>query len=121
MDTTEVLNSITNLNSQANISNLPDVEKSTNYKSSSDNGLEMETQDAPSDSEAEAVVVELSSLAQNLQRDLLFSIDEKNGKTILKVVDRETEDIIREIPSEDIRRIKERVAEVSGLLFKDST
>ena len=56
-----------------------------------------------------------------MQRDLLFSVDQKNGGTILKVVDRETEETIREIPSEDIRRIKERMREVSGLLFRDST
>ncbi len=71
--------------------------------------------------EAEQVVVQLSDLVQNLQRDLLFSVDKKNGGTILKVVDRNTEEIIREIPSEDIRRIKEKMREVSGLLFKDST
>ncbi len=73
------------------------------------------------ESEAEQVVVQLSELAQNLRRDLLFSVDQKNGGTILKVVDRETEETIREIPSEDIRRIKERMREVSGLLFRDST
>jgi len=72
-------------------------------------------------SEAEQVVVQLTDLAQNLNRDLLFSVDDSSGNTILKVVDRQTEEVIREIPSEDIRRIKERMREVSGLLFKDST
>ncbi len=71
--------------------------------------------------EAEEIVVELSKMVQNLQRDLVFSLDSKNGSTILRVVDRETEDIIREIPSEDIRRIRERMKEFSGILFKETT
>ena len=66
------------------------------------------------------VVVELNDLAQNLQRDLLFSVDKKSGDTIIKVLDKETEEVVREIPSAEIRAVKERLLEAAGVIFRDS-
>ena len=37
---------------------------------------------------------------QSTQRDLRFSIDEASGETIVKVLDRQTEEVIRQIPDE---------------------
>ena len=62
----------------------------------------------------------MNSVAQNLQRDLLFSVDEKSGGTFVKVIDKETDEIVREIPSKEIREIKARLEEVSGMIFQDS-
>ena len=70
--------------------------------------------------ELESVVTEMNSVAQNLQRNLLFSVDENTGGTFVKVVDKETEETVREIPSKEIREIKARLEEVAGLIFKDS-
>ena len=70
--------------------------------------------------EVGSVVTELNSLAQNMQRDLLFSVDEKSGDTIIKVLDRETEEVIREIPSKELREVKARLQETAGIIFKDS-
>lgn len=70
--------------------------------------------------ELESVVTEMNSVAQNLQRDLLFSVDEKSGGTFVKVIDKETEEVVREIPSKEVREIKARLEEVAGLIFKES-
>jgi len=70
--------------------------------------------------ELESVVTEMNSVAQNLQRDLLFSVDEKSGGTFVKVIDKETEEVVREIPSKEVREIKARLEEVAGLIFKQS-
>ncbi len=71
--------------------------------------------------EVDDIVVELNSLAQNLQRSLLFSVDEKSGQTFVKVLDKETDETIREIPSKEIRDIKAKLGETIGLIFKDSS
>jgi flagellar protein FlaG len=70
--------------------------------------------------EVENVVMDLNNLVQNLQRDLLFSVDEKSGDTFVKVLDKETEEVIREIPSKEIRQLKARLEETAGIIFKDS-
>ncbi|NNJ92429.1 MAG: flagellar protein FlaG [Gammaproteobacteria bacterium] len=73
-----------------------------------------------SGAELESAVTELNSVAQNLQRDLLFSVDEKSGGTFVKVIDKETDEIVREIPSKEVREIKARLEEVAGLIFRES-
>ena len=70
--------------------------------------------------ELDSVVTDMNSVAQNLQRDLLFSVDEKSGGTFVQVIDKETEEIVREIPSKEIREIKARLEEVSGMIFMDN-
>ena len=70
--------------------------------------------------EVENVVSDLNGMVQNLQRDLLFSVDEKSGDTFVKVLDKTTEEVIREIPSQEIRALKARLEETAGIIFKDS-
>jgi flagellar protein FlaG len=70
--------------------------------------------------EVNAVVTKLNSMAQNMHRELQFSVDEKSGDTIIKVLDKETDEVIREIPSKEMREVKARLQETVGVIFKDS-
>lgn len=63
------------------------------------------------------MVDELNGFAQSVQRQLEFSIDEDNGEVIVKVVDAETRDVVREIPPEEIREMQKRLSEISSKLF----
>lgn len=45
-------------------------------------------------------VTQMNDYLQVEQRDLRFSIDEELGETIVKVLDRETDEVIRQIPNE---------------------
>ncbi len=82
--------------------------------------VEQEATNSYDKDELDGVVSDINKVVQTLQRDLQFSLDEKNGGTILRVLDRETNDTIREIPSAEIRALRERMREVSGIIFKDS-
>jgi flagellar protein FlaG len=56
----------------------------------------------PEDEQAlEKAVSDISSYVQNLQRDLQFKVDTDLGRTIVSVIDSETKEVIRQIPSED--------------------
>lgn len=56
----------------------------------------------------------LPSSARNLQ----FSIDEGSGRTVVKVVDSNTNEVIRQIPSEEILAIAESLSTPKGFLIK---
>lgn len=61
----------------------------------------------------------ISDFIQVIQRDLAFSVEEETGQKIIKVHDRETGDLIRQIPSEEVVEISRRIGEqATGLLFK---
>lgn len=48
----------------------------------------------------EQAVEQLNDYAQSLQRDLRFSIDEDLGQAVVHVVDRSTQEVVRQIPNE---------------------
>lgn len=65
----------------------------------------------------------VSGYVQNITRELNFSIDEELGRTVVKVIDENTGDVIRQIPSEDMLALARNLAEIKerttkGLLFK---
>lgn len=47
-----------------------------------------------------SAVEELNAYVQSNQRDLEFSIDDSSGQTVVKVVDPQSGEVIRQIPSE---------------------
>ena len=58
----------------------------------------------------------MAAAAQVRQRALEFSIDEGSGRTVIKVIDKETEAVIRQIPSEEVLELSARLRRGDGLL-----
>lgn len=46
-------------------------------------------------------VSELNDFVQNIRRNLEFSIDDESGRIVIKVIDSESKEIIRQIPPEE--------------------
>jgi len=67
-------------------------------------------------------VIDITEYVQNVSRDLQFQVDKQTGDTIVTVIDTETKEIIRQIPSEEIVAMARHIAEnapdpVKGLLM----
>ena len=73
--------------------------------------------------ELQGAVEKLNDHMQNIQRDLNFSIDDSSGKTVVRVVDSTTDELVRQIPSETVLRISENIQEqldsADGLILSD--
>ena len=72
----------------------------------------------------EAAVSQLSNFVQTNSRQLNFSVDEGSNKLVVKVTDAESGKIIRQIPSEEVLKLSERLQDLQtevgtavGLLF----
>ena len=67
-------------------------------------------------------VSNMNTFVQNLQRDLQFEVDLDLGQTVISVVDRSTNEVIRQIPSEEAvaraQRLREQFEDAGGLLIK---
>jgi flagellar protein FlaG len=61
--------------------------------------------------ELQSAVVELNKAVQNIQRNLEFSVDDITGQTVVKVIDKETDKIIRQMPSEEVLRLAQHMRE----------
>ena len=66
-----------------------------------------------------AVLAELAEVSAAFDRRLSFSLNEKLGMVVVKVIDTETDKVIREIPATEIQHVHERIREVIGILFDE--
>jgi flagellar protein FlaG len=76
---------------------------------------------------AERVPEDLKTMIRDLQRfgeyfntRLSFSMNEKLDSVVVKVIDNDTDKVVREIPPVEVQRCYERIREVLGLLFDKS-
>jgi len=59
--------------------------------------------------ELDQAVSQLNDFVQSVQRDLQFEVDNEMGQTIVKVVDQQTQEVIRQIPDEVALRLAEKL------------
>ncbi len=67
--------------------------------------------------ELTAAVDEMNRQAQNLQRSLQFSIEKDLDLTVVKVVNPNTDEVVRQIPSEEFIAIAKGFEETRSTLF----
>ncbi|MFW5443924.1 MAG: flagellar protein FlaG [Methylococcaceae bacterium] len=54
-------------------------------------------------------VKQLNTYVQSINRNLEFNIDNNSGKTVVKVIDAETDELIRQIPNEEALNIAKQL------------
>ncbi len=85
-----------------------------------------------SEVELREAVGQINDYVQKVQRDLSFSMDEGSGRTIIKVIDSDSGEVVRQIPNEQVLAMASYIREVSeesagseelpqGLLFSETT
>jgi len=69
------------------------------------------TNPKPVEDEKITQAVKLNDYVQNIQRDLHFSIDQKSGVMVVKVMEANTDKVIRQIPNEETIRLARNLVE----------
>lgn len=60
----------------------------------------------------------IKDFVQLVKRNLEFTVDDDTGRQIVKVIDSDTEKVIRQIPPEEVLSLAERLGEVEGLFLR---
>lgn len=55
---------------------------------------------------------------ETMNNSLQFSIDDDSGRTVVKVVDKQTDEVLRQIPSEEMLDIARALGKLKGLLVE---
>ncbi len=63
------------------------------------------------------VVSDLNEFVQTLRRELQFSVDEDTGRSVVTVLNKETDEIVRQIPSEEVLAISSFLKSHAGMLI----
>ena len=59
----------------------------------------------------EAAVAKIASYAESLGRDLNISVDERSGDFVVKVQNASTDELVRQIPSEEVLKISQAISD----------
>jgi len=70
--------------------------------------------------EIKKAVSELNKLSGNFNQKVQFALDNKTSKVIIKVMDRDTNEVISEIPGKYSIRLLEHFKEYMGLFIDES-
>nr|WP_321402410.1 flagellar protein FlaG [uncultured Desulfobacter sp.] len=67
--------------------------------------------------DVEEMVEALEDFANTVQTRLNFSIDDGTEDVVVKIMDKETDEVIKQFPAEEILKLREKMQDLSGLLF----
>lgn len=75
----------------------------------------------PSEAEVQTAVAHINQVlrAQN-NNSLRFEIDRPSGKTVVRVIDEDTNEVVRQFPSEEVLAIARAIPPISGALIRDT-
>ncbi|WP_298397969.1 flagellar protein FlaG [uncultured Azonexus sp.] len=76
-------------------------------------------QNSPSRDEVEDAVSRLSKFVAPNQSEINFSVDESSGVRVVKIIDRNSNEVIRQMPSEEAVALARALDKLQGLLIKD--
>jgi flagellar protein FlaG len=82
-------------------------------------GLPRAESDQAGENKVKEAVGNLNDFVQKLSRTLQFSVDEESGRTVIKVVDSETKQIIRQIPPEEVLALAKNLANGEGVILRE--
>lgn len=68
--------------------------------------------------QVEKAVEDVQRFVETMNNSLQFSIDDESGRTVVKVIDRQTEEVLRQIPSEEMLDIARALGKLKGLLVE---
>lgn len=71
------------------------------------------------DIDVEQYLKDIIRITDTFNRKLKFTINRELNQVVVKVIDRETDKVIKEIPPEELQRLHIRMREALGLLFDE--
>lgn len=74
---------------------------------------------APSMDQVKQAVEDINKSMQSLSQGLEFSIDADSKRTVVKVIDPQTKEVIRQMPSQEAIEIAKALDQVLGKLIRD--
>ena len=64
-----------------------------------------------------AAVQSANAYVQSVSSSLQFSLDQDTGRTVVKMIDTQTEEVLRQFPSEEMLAISKSIDRMQGLLI----
>jgi len=63
-------------------------------------------------------VKDINNFFQAEKRSLVFTLDQTSGHMVMQIKNIDTNEVIRQIPNEDVLKLAKRMDDLTGILFK---
>jgi flagellar protein FlaG len=73
----------------------------------------------PQEAELSNAVADLNKVAQAASQGVRFSVDEDTGRTVVKVVDTQTDKVLRQIPTVEALKLWRSIEQMQGVMLRD--
>ena len=73
----------------------------------------------PNEKEMQTAVENLNKVIATSLQSIQFSMDDESGKLVVKVLDTETKQVLRQIPNPEVLAISKNLARLQGLFISD--
>jgi flagellar protein FlaG len=67
----------------------------------------------------QSATTDLQRIGQIFNKRLQFEVDQNSNQVIVKVIDKETDKVIKEIPPEELQRLSKHIKQAIGLLYDE--
>ncbi len=79
----------------------------------------LDKQTATTQEDVDQAVEKINNAVRTFSQKLEFSVDKETDAFVVQVVDKETKEVLRQIPSEEVLNIAKALDKLQGLLIKD--
>ena len=114
------------VNNSSEVSAVDQTQSKTSAERLTSAPLRPQDQKSSSTEEISQAVEHINDFLQSVKRSLQFSLNEDTGRIVIQVKDIETDQLIRQIPPEDILKLAQNMGQIdhqpdsfSGLLVKE--
>jgi len=66
------------------------------------------------------VAADIEQVSRTFNRKLQFIVDQRSQEVIVKVIDKNTDKVIKVLPPEELQRLHRKLKETIGLLFNET-
>ena len=89
------------------------------------NGERSQKQNLPEDPEKVKALVKdavdnFEKFVNDIQVDLRYEVDEKTDDIIIKIFEKDTDKLIKQIPAEAILKLKQRINDLLGIIYDET-
>ena len=90
--------------------------ETTEAKENKASAVQQDKQQMSTD-EVKEIVESFQEMSETIQTKLSFSVDEENNEIVVKIFDKESEELIRQFPSDEMLSLQDKMSDLAGFLF----
>jgi len=69
------------------------------------------------ENDVKAMVSDINSIVEQFSGKISFSFDPETNKVSIQVIDKETGEVIRQIPLKEMQNLMEKMEEIAGIIY----